>query len=320
MTLCEIRVTTYKRPQLLQRALMSAIAQIHQDWIALVFDDSPEQEAKEVVECLNDSRIIYQPHQTNLGQAKNLDHAFKSSDYAGGKYAFVLEDDNYLFPEFIAKNIEAIEAKNVNIVLRNQEIRHERYGASISFNETTRGRWFKQGIYKPIEIHARLLFCEGISNGGLFWRTDRIKSNLQIGSSIEDALHQELFRTLQIQEPLVFEPYPLCVYTFFPRRKGNDFWGTLQLKLNQIQYNRGLQSILIHLIRRHGSSVVEIAQEISLEAKAEILLEQQLLQVFYLNHKFSQLGRLKAYNILLRHLIRYSLLKDPFKRILVADL
>jgi len=316
MELCEIRVTTYKRPQLLQRALASAIAQTYENWIALVFDDSPEQEGKAVVESLNDKRIVYQPHKTNLGQAKNLDYAFKSSNYAGGKYAFVLEDDNYLFPEFIAKNIEALEANNVNIVLRNQEIRHEKDGASIVVNKTTRDRWFKQGTYKPIEIHARLLFCEGITNGGLFWCTDRIKSNLQIGSLVKDAMHQELFRTLQIQEPIVFESHPLCVYTFFPRKKGENSWDTLHLKLKQIRYNRGLQSILIYVIKKYGNSVVEIAQAISVEAQAELLLEQRLLKVFYLNHSFSQLGKLKAFNMLLRHLIRYSLLKDPFKHIL----
>lgn len=178
MSLCEIRVATYKRPQLLKRALSSVIAQTYQNWKAIVFDDSPEQEGRQVIEALNDDRIIYQPHRENLGRAKNIDHAFQSKAYIGGKYAFALEDDNYLFPDFIDSNIAALEENNVNIVLRNQEFRPDRDGQSIFVGETTREKWFQQGVYSPIELHSRLFFCEGITNGGLFWCSDRIESNL----------------------------------------------------------------------------------------------------------------------------------------------
>ena len=38
MSFYEIRVVTYKRPQLLKRALCSVIDQTYQNWKALVFD------------------------------------------------------------------------------------------------------------------------------------------------------------------------------------------------------------------------------------------------------------------------------------------
>lgn len=37
--LCEIRVQTYRRPELLRRALGSLIDQTHRNWVAVVMDD-----------------------------------------------------------------------------------------------------------------------------------------------------------------------------------------------------------------------------------------------------------------------------------------
>jgi glycosyltransferase involved in cell wall biosynthesis len=316
MVSCEVRVTTYKRPQLLARSLNSLIAQTHQDWQALIFDDSPEREGELVVQSLGDPRLLYRPHPQNLGQTKNLDYAFQSAAYIGGKYAFVLEDDNYLMPEFIASNIGSLEAHNVSIVLRNQQFRYEEAGESIYRGETTRSRWFNQGCYEPLQLYARLFFCEGISNGGLFWRTDTIQSNLQVGSQVADALHQELFRTLRIQEPIVFESEPLCVYTFFPRPRGKGLRQRLRHTYRQIGYNRGMQSILLFLKRIYGAAIVEEAQAIAMNADAQELLEQRLLKIFYLDYEFRLIKGLQATHVLAKHLLRYHLFRDPYRRVL----
>lgn len=129
-------------------------------------------------------------------------------------------------------------------------------------------------------------------------------------------MHQELFRTLQIKESIVFEAKPLCVYTFFPMRTGKNFLDSLNLRLKQIRYNRGLQSILIHLVAQYGDSVVEIAGKIAKETDSELLFEERLLKVFYFNHDFSRINKLKAFNIIARHRGRYWLLKDPFRNFL----
>lgn len=307
MSLCEIRISTYKRPELLKRAIDSVITQTYDNWCALVFDDSPEQEARVIVEAYKDSRIIYKPHLMNLGRAKNLDHSFQSKAYIGGEYAFVLEDDNYLFPKFIAENIKVIEATGVNIVLRNQEWRLEKNGTSVPTNNTTRGRWFHQGIYDPIELRSRLFFCEGISNGGLFWKTSKIKSNLQIGDQVKHSWHQELFRTLRIEEPICFELYPLCVFTEFERDTRRPF----NLAPN---WSRASQAIWIYLIDKYGDLIIQEAQKLASEQGVEVLLERNLLNAFYFKYSYEKLGKLEALKTLTKSFLRYLLFPDPFQK------
>lgn len=306
---CEVRIPTYKRPELLTRSIKSLISQTHENWRALVFEDSPEQEGKSIVEQFKDPRIIYRPHQQNIGRSKNLDHCFYSRPYIGGNYAFVLEDDNHLFPEFIQKNIQSLEESKVNILLRNQEKRLEQQdGKQTSLNQTTRGQWFTKGNYTPLELYSRLFFCEGISNGGLFWSTEKIISDLQVGTHVDHAWHQELFRTLSIKESVRFEDEPLCVFTEFECHP--------KLINFAPKHNRATQSILVYLVRKYGHEVVREAQSIATDSDKEILLEQKLLNALYLRYPFSKINAINKSGILLKSFARYILYTDPYKQIL----
>jgi glycosyltransferase involved in cell wall biosynthesis len=317
MSLCEVRVPTYKRPDLLKRALESLIAQTYTNWKCLVLDDSPDQEARAVVEAFEDDRLIYQPHPKNLGRTKNLDFAFQSANYIGGQYAFVLEDDNYLLPTFIEENIQSLETHNVSIVLRNAEIRLQTDQASIPTGETNRGKWFSEGMYEPFEIYSRLFFCEGITNSGLFWRTEKIKSNLQVGDQVKDALHQELFRSLQINEPIYFEPDPLCVFTLFEVHDQLGKRSTLIKRLDLIRYRRGIQSILAFLIEEYGSEIVSKAHSIASITGSELVLENRLLEVLYFSYEFEEIRGFQFVNTLFRHFVRNLLIPDPYINIYV---
>jgi glycosyltransferase involved in cell wall biosynthesis len=321
MAFCEVRVTTYKRPELLRRSLNSLIDQTSPDWQALVFDDSPEQEAKVVVDELNDSRIIYKPNSTNLGCSGNLNHAFQSSNIIGGKYACILEDDNYFYPDFISENIRSIEEHKVNIVLRNQDIRLEKEGVSVITKKTSRGEYFCQGIWSPLEVYARLFFCEGISNGGLFWRTDTIKSNFQVDPSISDSWHQEIFRTLQIKEPILFESTPLCAWTQLDSDSNSTRkkpWFS-SLYSGPPIYNRATQAALIHLHKKYGNSLIHKASAVTRNREEFlIILENQLLNIFHVDYDFIHLSKIKRSTLLVKNYLRYltsgNVFQDFFAR------
>ncbi len=323
MSICEIRVPTYKRLQLLKRALSSIVKQTHSNWKAVVFDDSPEQEAKSIVNLINDDRITYQPNKTNLGCSKNIDRAFSPKSYLDATYACVLEDDNYFLPNFIAENIKSIENNKVGIVLRNQEIRLEKNGNSIITGRTTRGHWFEQGLYKPLQIYARLFFSEGIANGGLFWHTDRIKSNLQIGSQVENSWHQKVFRTLNIKENIYFESKPQCVFTEFYQEENLSYgildnWNKKYKSLKGApKHNRGTQAILNYLVKTYDSQIIEEARKIAINANDKRTLERQLLSAFYLNYKFKELSYFEIIQYLCKYGLRYFLFKSPFQKLLI---
>src|SRR5580704_13426007 len=108
MNLCEIRVPTYRRPQWLERALRSILAQDTPDWRAVIFDDSPDQEGRAVVDRLADARFIYKSNPANLRAAANIDQCFQTRPFVQGEYACILEDDNWFYPDFISSNIQAL--------------------------------------------------------------------------------------------------------------------------------------------------------------------------------------------------------------------
>lgn len=252
MILCEVRAPTYRRPVLLARALRSLVQQTHSCWRAIVFDDSDEREGQQVVESIDDARIFYRPNPRNLGCARNLDQAFQTRPYLGADYACVLEDDNYLMPEFLEQNILCAQTHHVPIVLRNQLIMSEQR-AQAAVSRTTRGDYFEERIYEPIELHAALWVFEGISNGGLFWSTNSV-SDLQVGPLVTDAGLQEHCRTLQIREHLFFAERPLAVWSEVPIES------SLRRPVINRVFARGQQAIRRSLFQTYGKQLAPHAE------------------------------------------------------------
>ena len=312
MTICEVRIPTYKRPDLLKRAIDSLRCQSCEDWKAIVMDDSPHQEGKDVVNLYGDERLIYSPNIHNLGRSANLDRAFQSKSYLEAKYAFVLEDDNYLLPDFILENITSVHTHQVSIVLRNQEMRLEKQGESQPMGRTTRGDWFEPKIYQPLDMYAYLFFHTGISNGGLFWDTQSIKSNLQVGQEVEHSSFQEMFRCLQVVDDIYFEPEPLCIFTLFDQR--DDIPKTFSNHQNRL-WSRGQQSIYMFLLNKLGESVVISATNIAEEKGFRRHLESLLIDSLYVSgFKYTCYTPMELAKIWAKSLLRYLLYPDPFKK------
>lgn len=257
MSLCEVRIPTYRRPDLLPRAAKSLQAQTNRDWTAVVLDDSPDQEGRLVIESLNDPRFVYRPNARNLGAAGNLDQAFQTRSYTGAAFAFVLEDDNWLLPEFINGNLRSLELHSVNLLQRNAKVIEERDGSVVDTGRTNLGTFHQNRIYRPREIIPYVPFLGGIANSGLFWRTN-MRTNLQVGPEVTNSLFQEWLRALQIEDDLVFEPEPLVVFTLFPDRPDPK-----RTAAGHRAVNRGRQSIWRFLIKRHGSVLVEEMRQIA---------------------------------------------------------
>ena len=282
MEICEIRIPTYKRPSLLQRAIESLITQTHTYWRAVIMDDSPEEEGKIVVEKFKDNRLQYAPNPHNLGCSGNINQAFSSKSLLGGEYACVLEDDNWLLPTFLSENINSLRTHDINLLLRNQKIWLQDQDIATPTDKTTRGYWFTARNYNPLELHAYLFFMEGISNGGLFWRT-RSLSNLQVSSKVTDSGLQEYCRTLQICEPVRFEPYPLCCWSKMTSEQ------SLRNPIADRIFSRGTQSIRRKLLSNYGESIVLEASRIAEFTHQYEALEHSLLDALFVSYKFKEL-------------------------------
>src|SRR5687768_20382 len=87
---------TYRRNHLLPRALDSLLAQTHRGWVCELHNDDPNDPFPgELVARINDPRITYVRHETNLGPTRTFNHAFRP---VAEPFVSLLEDDNWWEP------------------------------------------------------------------------------------------------------------------------------------------------------------------------------------------------------------------------------
>jgi glycosyltransferase involved in cell wall biosynthesis len=221
--ICEVRVPTFRRPILLKRALLSLIDQTYSNWRCIVFDDCPEKSARSVVEDIQDHRIEYSSNVKQLGALGNIDQSFAKEPLLGGRYAFVLEDDNYLLPRHIEKAIRTVEDNAAKVVFCNQHcevIVRAGYPGSIGHYQTL--NWMYQcGAANPNDLLPALLYSHGFSNGAVFWRTD-CQSDFQIGDLTSCPGIQESLRLLRLKDTAYVSLESTSVWR--PREPESRLW------------------------------------------------------------------------------------------------
>lgn len=209
--LVHIRTPTYKRPAALRRALQSMIDQSWQNWVCDVYDDDPDQAGRAVCEALGDKRIHYTHNVPQRFASRNIDGCFTADNPHGADYFCVVEDDNFILPQFCAENIALCRNRGVEIVLRNQLVEHASGTERARLSE--RGvldDLFLEGLYEAPQFRLSLLIGIGVSNGGLFWSRDA-RTPLEIQYPCTATL-QEYLRTFAIAEPVYVAMTPLAVW------------------------------------------------------------------------------------------------------------
>lgn len=201
MPLVLVRTPTYRRPDLLRRAIACLQAQSHSDWMCEVRDDCPDASAREVVEDLADPRIIHVHNRPQKFMVANLDGCFHKENPYGADYFYMLEDDNQIRPRFLERGIDILTQENISICQINQVIEHDsrtdraRIGTEGIFDNL-----FEERLYQPGEIHLAALVATGISNGAVFWSRG-IRNELAIRVATIPTL-EEYLRAALVAEPI----------------------------------------------------------------------------------------------------------------------
>jgi glycosyltransferase involved in cell wall biosynthesis len=199
--ICEVRVPTYRRLGLLERALRSLQTQTHVNWRCIVFDDCAEGSAEPLVKALGDARITYCQNSTRRGAIGNIDQAFRNSPFVEGEYACVLEDDNYLFPQFLEQRLNDCFQQKVDVTFSAQIC--ETVIAPGEAGVLNPGRtlaWiYPQGILHPDDIMPAVMFSHAFSNGGAFWRLGSA-SNFELGPVTKIPGIQETARIFRLKD------------------------------------------------------------------------------------------------------------------------
>lgn len=87
-----ICIPAYDYPEFLKRCLLSVITQTFTDFEIIVTDDSKHKKLEEVVNELNDSRIVYYKNTSPLGSPANWNYALK---HAKGELIKILHHDDW---------------------------------------------------------------------------------------------------------------------------------------------------------------------------------------------------------------------------------
>ena len=240
---CEVRTPTYNRPVLLARALVSLQAQTDANWVCRVFDDSTDERTADLCRALADPRIRYQRNAVHKGARGNIDQCFARGALAGPTHFFVLEDDNYVLPDFIAANIAAMEASGAPVLLRNQRVETyaEGDGDGQLSEMTCLGLLFTEGTYPAAIARTGLLFGGGLSNGGVFWRSDA-QSDFETRVATSNATLDEQLRAYLIRDRVQVAMEPLAVW----RQNGPETTrgdGKRKLPQNFVHNQRALQQL-----------------------------------------------------------------------------
>lgn len=210
----ECRVPAYDRPELLDRALRNLQTQTHVEWVAIVLDDSRKQSGRLVVEAIGDPRIRYVQNPDRLGSTGNLNQAFSPQPFAGGEFAFILEDDNAVTPDFISTAMRRIGESGLDVISLNQKC---------VLADGKGGFVVQPGAGRPEDSDAvwseeRLILSTflkpGLPNGGYFWRCNTV--DLRVDERIREPMLQESARQLQVGGDILLAKEACSLWSALP--------------------------------------------------------------------------------------------------------
>lgn len=211
MPLVLVRMPTYRRPDLVRRAMACLQAQTHSDWICEVRDDCPDSSAQAVVEDIGDPRIRYVANRPQKFMVRNLDDCFLRENPYRADYFYMLEDDNQIRPGFLSLGRDILEQEKLAICQINQVVEHDsRTDHSRIGDVGVFDNLYDQRAYAPAEMRLAIFGAIGISNGAVFW-SRRIRNELAVRVDTVPTL-EEYLRTCLVAEPVYIAHDKLAIW------------------------------------------------------------------------------------------------------------
>lgn len=138
MAVVRVYLTTYRRHQLLPRALNSLLNQTFRDWVCELHNDDPADPFPEdLVRRTGDSRVTAVTHEVNYGPTRSFNGFFKP---ISEPYFSVLEDDNWWEPRLLERLLAEMQCHpEVSVAWGNQ--RYWREQADGTWADTGRNIW-----------------------------------------------------------------------------------------------------------------------------------------------------------------------------------
>jgi len=202
---CRIYLFTYKRNELLPRAVQSLLNQTFTDWICEVHNDDPADDFPAQYICnLNDPRFALKNHSQNLGAVRSFNLAFAGCDE---QFASMLEDDNWWEPEFLNTAISFLNHNpEVNMVWSNMRLWQEYPGNNWSDTGKTTWSYGQDQLFNWWQ--QRQIIGHMHSNGAMVYRPAELAGSLIPDNTLFNAI--EAIRERSFKHPIALLASPLA--------------------------------------------------------------------------------------------------------------
>lgn len=140
-------IPTYRRPELLKRAIKSVLRQTYPHFQVCVYDNASGDETYRVVQEFmeQDSRVKYHCHSHNLGMMGNYLFALSQ---VNTPYFSILSDDDLVFPWFYEETMKGFEIEPEAGFSATSTVIFDKNHVHI---DSPVSRWDRQGSFKPPE-------------------------------------------------------------------------------------------------------------------------------------------------------------------------
>ena len=226
--LIAVYIVTFRRHQMLRRAIASVAAQTHAKMVVKVVNDDPADEmVAEIVREFGDNRIsLFSPIE-KCGPTRNFNLVFEERD---ADYVSLLEDDNWWEPSFLEEQLRVLKKHpDAPLVVGNQRI----------WQELPDGSWLdtSQTIWPVSSLQVHNLSVEEICgsaricNSSMLIRVERACELLIPDTIPVDVTEHFRERLLAPDLPINGSPLVNFAVTLQTVRKKDETWGAYQCLL-----------------------------------------------------------------------------------------
>ncbi len=202
-------IPTFKRPQLIGRAINSVLNQTFTDFKVCVYDNASADETEDVVGEIadRDRRVVYHCHAKNIGVASNFQYGLMHVDTPF--FAF-LSDDDFLLPNFFETAMRGFD-----------QYPEAAFSAASVVTMTDKGKilyeplslWEREGLFHPPEGLLETLGEKYPIWTGILFRREVIDLTGGLDEELTGAGDLDFVHRIAVKAPFVItkEPAAVCV-------------------------------------------------------------------------------------------------------------
>jgi hypothetical protein len=280
-------IPTFRRPELLRRAMRSVLEQDYKAIRLCVYDNASGDETRQIVSgfAAADQRVRYHCHERNLGATANFEFGIRS---VNTPFFSILSDDDYLLPGFYARALDDLA-------------RHPQamFWAGVTFNIDEHNticdarvmRWPREGLFEPPEGLTLIMGGKSPTFTGIVFRREVLESVGLLDQETLGPADLDFLVKITARHSFLLYKIPVAVFTvnsasFSATQPLSSFWPGWKKMFHNLEVIDGLpekiktQALALlqadgkrMLFRRGANALAQRRYEFSRDAAAALAVD-----------------------------------------------